>query len=151
MAFANNQDEFLQARLKEIRAMPPGDQRQQAIDDLSRDYPGLQAALNLDVAQSEDLIGTEMPTSEIAGPSSNPFAVEVADPFGAAAAGFQKAQGYKMREAAREGLDTLSEQQQRGIGSAMNAGMPGLQNAQSAALRRTPEEEEEYRRLMGRI
>lgn len=147
-------DDFAFARYKEIQAMPDGPAKDEAIEALTREYPELTTTLRDDISAAEKLIDTEMPTSRVAGPRSNPFAVEIANPFGSAAAGYKQHKGYKERGERREELDKLHAAQSATRGDVIRAGIndPEMMKRQADFMRMTPEQrrlKEEEDRLWG--
>ena len=113
-------------RLRQIEAMPDGPEKDKALDQLTRDYPGLSEALRSDVDFGEEMALTPMPEGGIAGPSSNPFAVYVAgSPLEHAAAGAQKYLGHRERRGARDELDALSAQKQDATDALMRSAIRG--------------------------
>jgi hypothetical protein len=113
-------------RLRQIEAMPDGPEKDLALEQLTRDYPGLAESLRSDVAFGEEMAMTPMPKGGVAGPASNPFAVYVAgSPLEHAAAGAQKFMGHRERKGARDELDALSAQKQDATDALMRAAIRG--------------------------
>ena len=148
----SGRDDFDYARYQEILAMPDGPEKEAAIAEITRNYPELATSLRDDITQAESMINTQMPTSRVAGPTQNPFAVEIANPFGSAAAGAKQYMGHKERKERRGDLDKLSADESEVASKVIRAGLknPALMQAQANQMRMTPEqEEEERRRRMG--
>lgn len=144
-----DRDQF-ELRFAIIQEMPDGPEKEEAMEQLFQDYPGL-------TADAQDRIdkGFEMATQGIAqgglaGPSSNPFTTYVgASPLEHAARGVEKYMGHKQMRQGREEKARLSQQKED---AAKALGSAALQRGQASALRTpgglTPEEEERRRRMM---
>lgn len=119
---------MFEERLRYIQSLPEGEEKQRLIADLSRDYAGREELLSTEYSQAQDdLLGAmEMPTAQVAGSSSNPFAIAIApDITQYAAQGLRAYDANKRRKGAREGLEGLSEGRERGLGGVMAAGAQG--------------------------
>lgn len=154
---------LFEQRLAAIQAMPEGDAKTRAIADLSRDYKGREAILGEEYSQAvSDLDAAfDMPQSRTAGPSSNPFAVEIApSALQYAAQGLRGYNAMQDRDTARQGLETLSEGREAGLGAVMGAGASpqqamaqqlrggdAMKTAGFGTLGMSPEEEERIRRM----
>lgn len=152
----SERDQF-ELRFSIIQQMDDGPEKEQAMEQLFQDYPGL-------TADAQDRInkGFEMATQGtaqggLAGPSANPFTVYVgANPLEHAARGAEKYMGHKRMREGRDTMKKLSDQKYQATRSLANA---ALQQGQANALRgqaapqfqmpgrvKTPQEEEEERR-----
>jgi len=113
-------------RLRIIRAMPDGPEKEKAILDLTRDYQNRQSALETQqlYAQRDLESAMEMPQARTAGPSGNPFAVAIApNVMEYAAQGLRAYDANKRRNAAAEGLEGLSAGRESGLGELFRAGV----------------------------
>jgi hypothetical protein len=123
-------------RFELIKAMPDGPERDQAMEQLFMDYPGL-------AADAQDRIdkGFEMATQQtdpgmLAGPASNPFTQYVgASPLTHIAQGAEKYMGHKQMKQGREQNAQISANKQA---ASMGLGQAALQQGQAAGLRSMP-------------
>jgi hypothetical protein len=123
----NIDDEVLQARLAEIRALPP-DQQAVALEQLSRDYPGIERMLQGDRAFAESMATTPMPEGGVAGPGSNPFSIYVAaNPLEHIAAAGNQIMGHRDRRAASKEMRQNQLDQQEQLMASMSASLRGGQ------------------------
>lgn len=135
--------DMLEKALEAIAQLPP-EQREAAMADLFRDYPGLQQQIDNDMALGQELALQEAP-GMTHGPKDNPYAVSIAaSPLEHAVRGFEKYKGGKMMGEARESAADLSAAQERALRGTAGSMLPQGPQAPSTWL--TPEEEEEERR-----
>ena len=139
----SNMDDFEIARVKQIQAMDDGPEKDAAWAAITAEYPELTTSLRDDITQAESMINTVMPTSRVAGPGGNPFAVEIANPFGSAAAGAKQYMGHKERKERRGDLDKLSADESEVASKVIRAGLknPALMQAQAGRMRLSPEQQ----------
>jgi hypothetical protein len=139
MATTEEKTMFEQRRAA-IKGMPPGEERDQAMADLSKDYPTLMKMAEGELARAEGALddAMDMPKSRVAGSSSNPFAVEIApDVTQYMAKGLRGYQANKDRKDAMGSMGDMAEGKQRATSAMMEAGLggPEEQAAQASALR----------------
>ena len=139
----SNMDDFEIARVKQIQAMDDGPEKDAAWAAITAEYPELTTSLRDDITQAESMINTVMPTSRVAGPGGNPFAVEIANPFGSAAAGAKQYMGHKERKERRGDLDDLLAQQSDTRSNVIKAGVGAsdLMRGQAGRMRLSPEQQ----------
>lgn len=152
-------DQF-EIRFAIIQEMEDGPEKDQAMEQLFQDYPGLTADAQDRVNKGFEMATQGIAQGTLAGPSSNPFTQYVgANPLEHAARGVEKFMGHRQMRQGREDLAKLSADKQA-AGTAL--GNAALQQGQAQALRQqppampgpkqtvpggmdmTPEEEEEY-------
>ena len=111
-----------QKRIAEIRAMPPGSvQQQQAIDDFSRDYGGLQSAAQDQMRYANQAINQGQPEATRTG---GRFGTTVAaNPLAHIASGLRSYRGYKDMAEAKDTQKKNSEMQQRARAALLRAGL----------------------------
>lgn len=151
-------------RLEQLRRMPPGPDRDEAIANLTRDYQGRSDVLSGQLTGAENQLAdafSGMPQAQVAGPSSNPFAIAVApDITQYLAQGLRGYDAMNRRKQAMEGLEGLSQGREAGLGAMFQAGVGDRQAALADSLRGNAMQnagfgtlglsEEELRRLYGR-
>lgn len=145
----DDRDQF-EIRFAIIQQMPDGAEKEQAMEQLFQDYPGLTADAQDRVNKGFEMATQGIAQGGVAGPASNPFSVYVgANPLEHAAVGIEKYMGHKQMREGRNELKQLSADKEA-AGKAL--GSAALQQGQAAALRGgkplTPEEEERRRRMM---
>ena len=116
---------MFERQLAYIQSLPDGEEKDRLLADLTRDYANRGDLLGTEYsqAQSDLTAALDMPTAQVAGPSSNPFAIAVApDITQYAAQGLRAYDAGKRRTKAREGLEALSEGRERGLGGVMRQG-----------------------------
>lgn len=122
-----------QKRLAYIQSLPEGQEREEAIADLSRDYPGRMAVAESELAEANQALDSSMvmPQTQTAGPSSNPFAVAVApNALEYAAQGLRGYNAVQDRDRLRGEIEELSLGKERATGGVMDS-----MAAQASALR----------------
>ena len=146
----NNQRDQFEIRFSIIMQMEDGPEKEQAMEQLFQDYPGLTADAQDRVDKGFEMATQGMAQGGLAGPSANPFTRYVgASPLEHIARGAEKYMGHKQMRQGREDLDKLSADK----GAAGKAlGSAALQQGQAGYLRETPEqrrrrEEEERMRM----
>jgi hypothetical protein len=126
---ADNQSIY-QKRLDEINRLPE-DQRQQALEMLSRDYQGRGELLGNQRSEAQGAYQGAMDSmpmgAQTAGPSGNPFAVAVANPLGSIAKGLEGYQAQQDKAAAETAMGKMSAGKEQATSA--------LMGAQSNALR----------------
>lgn len=143
--FDGEQDAF-ERRLEIIQQMPDGPEKEQAMQQLFMDYPGLTESFRDQRDKGFDMATQETAQGTLAGPASNPFTQYVgASPLTHIAQGAEKYMGHKQMREARENLDYLSKQK-----SQATQGLAGtlLQQKQSQMLRGDEQLTEEERRQL---
>jgi len=144
---------MFQRRLEEIKQMPP-DQQEEALIQLSLDYPGRLEDLAQQQKFAQELATQGMPQGQIAGSASNPFSVYVApNALQYGAAGVEKYMGHKQNRELQQQMG-----QMRGQGEAQNKALlqAGLnqQKLQSQALRQgilSPDKQAEWLKEQERL
>ena len=137
-------DDGLSARLAEIDAMPEAE-RGEALRMLGQDYKGQRDMLNRSMDFNESQLQAASPESRVAGPSSNPFAIEVAaNPLEHIASGMGKYKAGTDIRSDRESLGKLSDEWTTQNTATMNS--YAKQAAEAEALRKLQEEEEKRNR-----
>lgn len=119
--------DMLEARLAEIRQMPP-DQQAAALAALSRDYQAEQADLESQREFGMDQAGTGIAKGAIAGPSGNPYtAYMAASPLEHLASGLRTYKGMKDIRESRDSMKKLQEAEaaQRMAALQTQMGQPG--------------------------
>lgn len=139
----DDRDQF-ELRFEIIQQMPDGPEKEQAMEQLFQDYPGLTADATDRINKGFEMATQGTAQGVLAGPSSNPFTRYVgANPLEHAARGVEKFMGHRQMREGREDMARLSADKEA-AGTAL--GSAALQQGQASALRMTPEEEEEERR-----
>jgi len=141
----DNRDPF-ELRLEIIRSMPEGPEKEQALEQLFRDYPGEVEDLESKRDQGFKLATGGIAQGTIAGPASNPYTQYVAaSPFEHAANAMKTYQGFKSMKESDAGLKEIRDQKKD---AAMNIGQAALQKETASQLRDPEEEERKRRQLM---
>lgn len=142
-------DQF-EIRFEIIQQMPDGPEKQEAMQQLFQDYPGLTADAKDRIDKGSVMASQGIAQGTLAGPSSNPFTRYVgASPLEHIARGVEKYQGHKQMRQGREDMDKLSADKSA---AGIALGQAALQRGQAGYLRETPEqrrrrEEEERMRM----
>lgn len=162
----DDRDQF-EIRFAIIQQMPDGPDKEEAMQQLFQDYPGLMADAQDRIDKGFEMASQGIAQGTLAGPSSNPFTRYVgASPLEHAARGAEKFMGHRQMKQGREERARLSEDRaaatkalgsaalQQGQAQALRGmtpgGMPMIDDPATGQKRpMTKEEEEEYRRRYG--
>ena len=140
---------MFEKRLAEIQAMPDGPEKQEALRQLSLDYPGRLADLQRQEEHYGEMAGKAMPQGTLAGPSSNPFTRYVgAGPVQHAVAGAEKFMGHRKRQEAMDKATALREMGEGQNQKLLAAGLNKQLNQQQMTAEAMRKMEEERRRQM---
>jgi hypothetical protein len=116
-----NDKTMYERRLAEIQAMPPGPDREAALELLSRDYPGLAKTATTSQEQGFEMaMSPGAKGTELGGRYSTYVA---ANPLEHLASGLRQYGGYKKMNKAEEQLDQLSKDKQRSLMDMLRAGL----------------------------
>jgi len=121
-------------RFEIIKQMPEGEQKNKAMADLFKDYPGLIAEAQDEIDKGTDMAYQASPEATNAAPG-NPYSYSVAaNPLEHIAVGAQRYMGQKQIADARQRMGDLSSSKEA---AATALGQAALQQGQAAALRDT--------------
>jgi hypothetical protein len=133
--FQDDEKTAFELRFEIIKAMPEGEQKTKAMEDLFKDYPGLMSQAQDEIDKGFDMAYQASPQATPSAPG-NPYSVTVAaNPLEHMAVAGQRVKGQMDMNASREEQRGLSQSKKD---AAMAMGQAALQQGQAAGLRSRP-------------